>query len=294
MLSIIICSILPDLLEALKLNIQNSIGIEYEIIAVDNRKKKWPIAKVYNYAANRAKYPYLLFVHEDVRFHSLNWGEFIVPKLAEPDCGAIGFAGSKIKSVCYSGWYQFHESNVSYLYQGGTDRNSSFIVVNAFLEHPFEDVITLDGLGIFVRKELWEQYPFDEILLTDFHCYDIDFSLRIASAHYKNYVCCSNKLLIEHFSMGNFKTEGWLTTTIRLHDKWKALLPMKVDSFNCSLKQQLIFEECCSYNFLKTVLKSKCSRSDKKKVYKEFWKQPFTFNHLRNCLSASLKYIKYA
>lgn len=294
MLSIIVCSISPDLLRKLELSILDTIGIEYEIISVDNREKKWPIAKVYNYAANHAKYPYLFFVHEDVLFHSVDWGRFIVQKLAEPDCGIIGFAGSKLKLACYSGWHQFHESNVFYLYQGGGVNGSVFAVVNAFLNHSFEEVVTLDGLGLFVRKEVWAQHPFDEELLTGFHCYDLDFSLQIANAHYKNYVSCSNKLLIEHSSMGNFNSQEWIATTIRLHDKWRSFLPMKVADIGFSLKQQLSFEECSSYHFLKKVLKSDCSRADKKKVYREFLQRPFSLSHLRNCLSVTLKYMKYA
>ena len=43
MVSIIICSVSPLLLEDLKQNIAQTIGVEYEIIAIDNREKHWPI-----------------------------------------------------------------------------------------------------------------------------------------------------------------------------------------------------------------------------------------------------------
>ena len=103
MLSIIICSVSPERLQAVKQNIQQSIGVEHEFVVIDNREKKWPIAKAYNYGARAAVYPYLFFVHEDVKFHSQNWGLFIEKKLQEPDCGVIGFTGSKVKLKCYSG-----------------------------------------------------------------------------------------------------------------------------------------------------------------------------------------------
>ena len=77
MLSIIICSVSPERLQAVKQNIQQSIGVEHEFVVIDNREKKWPIAKAYNYGARAAVYPYLFFVHEDVKFHSQNWGLFI-------------------------------------------------------------------------------------------------------------------------------------------------------------------------------------------------------------------------
>lgn len=178
MLSIIICSISLKYLEALEANIRKTIGISHEIIAVDNREKRWPIAKVYNYGAQKAKYPYLFFVHEDVNFHSNGWGEVIVNKLAEPDCGVIGFGGSKVKLSSYSGWYQCGECTVNYFYQNLHNGLTAFRASNTYLERSFEEVIVLDGLGLFVRKDVWKQYPFDEELLTGFHCYDIDFTLQ--------------------------------------------------------------------------------------------------------------------
>ncbi len=47
----------------------------------------------------------------------LTVGEVIVNKLAEPDCGVIGFGGSKVKLSSYSGWYQCGECTVNYFYQ---------------------------------------------------------------------------------------------------------------------------------------------------------------------------------
>lgn len=291
MLSIIICSISPEYLKSLESNIQQTIGIDYEIIAIDNREKQWPIAKAYNYGAQRAKYPYLFFVHEDVCFHSNSWGREIVNKLAEPDCGVIGFGGSKVKLSCYSGWYQCGECTVTYFYQDLHNGLTGFHVANTFLEHPFEEVVVLDGLGLFVRKDVWEQFPFDEKLLTGFHCYDIDFTLQIASVHLKNYVCCSSQVLIEHFSMGSM-SEGWFSATIRMHEKWKHLLPMKTGDVNISDKRRKRYEEKLSYDFLHRILRMNCSPSDKKKVLLEFWSRPFSWNHLFHCISCTFKYLR--
>lgn len=48
MLSIIICSVSPERLEQVTRNIHDTIGVDYEIIAIDNREKQWPIARAYN------------------------------------------------------------------------------------------------------------------------------------------------------------------------------------------------------------------------------------------------------
>lgn len=294
MLSIIICSISLKYLEALEANIRKTIGISHEIIAVDNREKRWPIAKVYNYGAQKAKYPYLFFVHEDVNFHSNGWGEVIVNKLAEPDCGVIGFGGSKVKLSSYSGWYQCGECTVNYFYQNLHNGLTAFRASNTYLERSFEEVIVLDGLGLFVRKDVWKQYPFDEELLTGFHCYDIDFSLQIATANYKNYVCCSNQMLIEHFSQGNFSDINWFSTTLRLHEKWKHLLPIKTSDLNISERKIRKCEELASYDFLRQVLKSDCDIMFKRKIFKMFLCRPFSWRHLTNCISAIIKYMRYA
>ena len=295
MVSIIICSVSPHLLKELQQNIAQTIGIEYEIIAIDNREQHWPIAKVYNYAAQQAKYPYLFFVHEDIRLLSDKWGKLMISKLAEPDCGVVGFVGDKARFSCCSGWYQYCDmSKISYFYQRIKGGKTLFLVENADLNQPFQEVITLDGLGFFVRKEIWKKYPFDENLLTGFHCYDIDFSLQIASANYKNYVCCSNQMLIEHFSQGNFSDASWFSTTSRLHEKWKSLLPMKTSDLNISDKKIRKCEELASYDFFKQILKSSCDILLKRKVLKMFSWRPFSWKHLKNSISAIIKYLRYA
>lgn len=285
MLSIIICSISTERLHDIEKNIDRTIGCEYEIIAIDNREKRWPIAKVYNHAAAQAKYPYLLFVHEDVEFLSEAWGPFVEEKLREPDCGVIGFAGNKAKLRCYSGWGQYYKWDCTYLYQGGYEGHKTKIEINnAFLDIPFAEVIVLDGIALFVRKEVWKAYPFDEVLLTGFHCYDLDFSIQSAIAGYKNYVCCSNRLLIKHFSLGNYSAE-WYRTTIRLYEKWKSKLPVSTPDVNVNTKVIHKLEERTSNDFLKKVQKLKLPES--RAVLRKFLQQyPMTWRHFRHCVEA--------
>ena len=294
MFSIIICSISPERLIQVKKNIQDTIGTEHEFIALDNRETRWPIAKVYNEGARRAHYPYLFFVHEDVRFHSKDWGKVIADKLKEPDCGAIGFAGNKVKLKAYSGWPQVPEFGCSFLYQKEPQK-TNFAVFNVHLEHPFEEVVCLDGLGIFVCKALWEKYPFDEKMLTGFHCYDLDFSMQIArTGKYKNYVCTTPAVLIEHFSLGNLD-RVWIQETIRLHkEKWNAFLPLKTFDVELDRKTEKRMDEKYFHVFVKRLLRS--DYPDKWKILSEFLVHSFSWKHLGHCcsdLNAFLKRRKY-
>ena len=60
----IICSARPERLQAVTRNIEATIGVEYELIAVDNSVEGRGICAVYNEGASRARYPFLCFVHE--------------------------------------------------------------------------------------------------------------------------------------------------------------------------------------------------------------------------------------
>lgn len=289
MFSIIICSISPDRLQQVTQNIQNTIGVEHEIIAIDNREKHWPIARAYNEGAAKACYPYLFFVHEDVKFHTVGWGNCIAQKLKDPDCGVIGFAGSKVKLKCYSGWGQFYDWNVIHYYQR-VECETRYYVASSTLERPFEEVLTLDGFAMFVRKNLWKEYPFDENLLTGFHCYDLDFSLQIASSkRYKNYVCCLNDVLIEHSSLGHYN-HSWYQDTIRMHKlKWNKMLPMKVDSLQLDKRQMRKQEERYFSFFLRDLLKN--NYPEKKAVLKEFLSYSFSLKHLGHCIVYICRYL---
>lgn len=288
MYSIIICSISPERLQKVSENMQNTIGTEFEIIAIDNREKKWPIAKAYNEGARMSHYPYLFFVHEDVKFHTKDWGRVIEAKLKEPDCGVIGFAGNKIKLKNYWGWNPNYKWAHAFLLQGVGD-STKFEVCFAALERPFEEVIVLDGLGMFARKDVWETHPFDEKVLTGFHCYDIDFSLQIAaSGQYKNYVCCTPKVLIEHSSPGSYD-QSWYEETIRMHRlKWNSFLPLRVNGFEISEKEEKRFEERCFYQFLLGLLKT--NSSEKRTVLLEFLSRPFSWKHFKHCITVVGKY----
>lgn len=196
MLSIIVCSISNDNLNELSANIETTVGLAYEIISFDNKVLDWPISKIYNAGAQQAKYDNLLFVHEDVRFHSKDWGRIIIDKLSEPQCGVIGFAGSKVMRRLYSGWYQSSHWQCMMLYQGASGKPSEFLVRGVTLENKFEEVVTLDGMAMFMRKNLWDLYHFDDENLNGFHCYDVDLTLSIASdGLYRNYVCATPEVL---------------------------------------------------------------------------------------------------
>lgn len=250
MFSIICCSISPEEASALKQNVAETIGAPFEFIAFDNRVQHDGLCRVYNQCANKAKYEYLCFVHEDVRFLTSGWGNILASKLSEKDCGLIGFAGSIIKLKRLTGWNTCGKdmrANYVQHMRGGAHRKC----VNPERE-AFSPVVTLDGLCLAVRREVWRSFPFDEKNFPGFHCYDLDFSLSVASA-YTNYVC--HTVLVEHFSEGSF-SKNWVESMIRLHRKWDGQLPMTARSM--SVKELARYDRLGEAYFIKFMWQKGC------------------------------------
>lgn len=119
MISFIICSIRPPDAELLAENIRARVGMDYELIVYDNRQTKHRLCRVYNDCAARAKGDVLAFAHEDICFHSNNWGETIYRKALEKGCGVIGFAGSTYKTHTPSGWGTDKRFSCAHFIQNG-------------------------------------------------------------------------------------------------------------------------------------------------------------------------------
>lgn len=291
MLSIVICSISPERLLSVSQNIHDTIGVDYEIIAIDNRERNLSIAKAYNEGAQQARYPNLFFVHEDVKFHSQDWGRIIEAKLSEPDCGVIGFAGSKAMTNSYSGWTQYNcHWNIAFYFFAYEGKPTQLDALNVTLEDPYVPVAVLDGFALFVRRNVWQEFPFDEELITGFHCYDIDFSLQVGRK-FNNYVCGLH-IWIEHLSSGSFSA-GWAIDTIRLYrNKWKYQLPVAIEGLKLTQKDYSINEEIVFYRFLSKILRMNVPHNIKAQILKEFWRRPLGWKHFMHCLSCSLKYLR--
>jgi hypothetical protein len=93
MISLVICSAHKKISEALVNNITESIGVQHEIVYIDNHDNRHSIFSAYNEGVARCKYPYICFIHEDVFFHSHNWGGKLINHLQTPNVGICGLAG---------------------------------------------------------------------------------------------------------------------------------------------------------------------------------------------------------
>lgn len=196
MISIIISSYQENFFDVLTKNLEQTCGIKYEIIKIDN-PRIMGVSKAYNIGISKAQYKYFLFLHEDVLFHTKNWGEKLIKHLDTAEVGLVGVAGSNYVPVVPCGWYVNNiQNHFMYLIQNSKDGNQPKML--NFMKKEKHQVYGVDGVFMGIKKEKLGRQLFNE-KLNHFHGYDLDLSLNV-SKKYKNYVI--SDILLEHFSLG--------------------------------------------------------------------------------------------
>ncbi|MCR4565953.1 MAG: glycosyltransferase family protein [Bacteroidales bacterium] len=227
-LSLIVCSRQPDVPDNLKSNIQDTIGVSYELIVIDNSQNDHSMFSAYNEGVRRATGQFLCFMHEDIWFHSSDWGVRCREHFRKhPDLGMIGLAGNQLMMkgrdwrICaymvdnYIQRFQTLEK-VPRTYSLHFHRNCS-------AKGSLKEVVAVDGMWMVIRADLFPPLRFDEDLFKSFHLYDTDISLQVQQHGYK--VCICDDILIEHFSEGSF-TQEYYDDLKKALEKWDYLLPL--------------------------------------------------------------------
>lgn len=257
MISIIVLSSNRSLFLEFEKSVNLTIGSPYELIKVENIHNNFSIFKGYNYGANLAINKILLFIHEDIIFHSKNWGKFLYDyceTLSNP--GVLGVAGCSYLPISPSDWWV---SNRNYLHADfvSNDKNGkvgegNHVVFGGQIPYP---VFALDGMFLAMKKTVWEEFPFDE-KLEGFHGYDTAICYQV-SQKYQNYFVPG--ILIEHFSKG-YPNENWLKNTIGANQR---VLPfilgkkrkngldssLEIKSYRLFLRQLMKFSSSTNYKF---------------------------------------------
>ncbi len=227
MISVIICSRSPSLLAQVSANVQDTIGIPYEILPIDNSAGKYSICKAYNLGASQSRYELLCFMHEDILFRTRDWGKTVALGLEKDGVGAVGVAGATVKLQTPTPWFitdqAFWRKRIIQHYEQG-------VHVLDELNNPHNqevaDVVVLDGVWICCRKKVWEENRFDSNTFKEFHFYDLDFTLQLFQKGFKVQVLYN--VLIEHLSEGSLNA-SWVLGAQVFSRKWKPQLPVSVE-----------------------------------------------------------------
>jgi hypothetical protein len=178
-------------------------------------------------AAN-AKYPFLVFMHEDIIFEKKNWGLELLRIFENPEIGLIGVAGSTYKSRTLSGWYSgepsFNYCHIKHL----TNGEIHLLKYPAQWKQSENEVIIIDGVFMVARKSIWEKVPFNSALLKGFHLYDIDFSFRVSDVAK---VVVTESIPMIHDTKGGDFGKKWLKEALLFHRANNHLLPKSIKSY---------------------------------------------------------------
>ncbi|WP_338377972.1 glycosyltransferase [uncultured Flavobacterium sp.] len=246
MISIVICSRNETLFNKLKESIKNTIGrIEHEIIRIDNLMLNESITKIYNKGIAMAKYECLLFVHEDVVFHTYNWGSILTSIFNQnPNVGLIGIAGTKYKSKYPSAFWHTDQKMLHFNLIQHYNKKSPKHFKIGFKNSNLVKVVAIDGVFLALRKST--NVTFNEEI-KGFHCYDLGISIDILENNYD--VVVTDQLLIEHFSIGNTNLD-FVKGVIMFHELYKNKLPKFINSKKTSLETVALkrFLEICLEN----------------------------------------------
>jgi glycosyltransferase involved in cell wall biosynthesis len=265
MISIIVSSYKPALFNSFSISVKDTIGdLIFEIVQINN-PGLMGVCEAYNQGAAQAKYPYLIFCHEDIIFHTKNWGEKLL-KAFESDStiGLLGVLGSKYKSSILSGWaidfgtsaQMIHNADGKTFYSRTINNKHILIdlkqvdITEAYNNVPDEvcndEVVAIDGMFMATTKEVYKTLKYDQETFKHFHCYDIDYSLQVLQQHK---VVVNHNILIEHLSSGNFDKK-WFASTLLLHNKWKQKLPaykMTLNKNDVFLAESKAFDNLTPY-----------------------------------------------
>ena len=231
MISVVICSVDKKLAQQVKANIDNTIGVAWQDIIIDNTNPSRGLTEVYNDGVTQAKFPVICFVHEDAGFLTMGWGKLVTAYFnTDPALGMIGVAGAAYKSKTLSGWMVsaagFDRCNILHLDSNGNNTRLHF---DDPPQLALKEVVDLDGVFLCTRKDIMTAIPFDQVMLRGFHLYDLDISFRI-SRSYK--VAVSFEIDIIHYTEGGDFGDKWVDNTLKWHKKYSDQLPVYVGNIS--------------------------------------------------------------
>ncbi len=242
MISVIISSANSELLSQVTTNIEQTIGVPFELIAIDNSDGKKGICEVYNTGAQKAQYEILCFVHEDIILRTENWGRVLAGIFEKnPDIGLVGVAGSSYKTLSPSNWgghwkaTQYYNFEQYFKHEPSPPEHHYRNPNNVKLAH----VACIDGVFMATTKQVFGEHKFDDNLFKGFHIYDVDYSLNVGQ-QYK--IVVTYDIFLTHLSEGAYD-KAWMNANLLMHDKWYAHLPINIAGLDIT-QQQKIEKQC--------------------------------------------------
>lgn len=226
MISIVICHRNKELLTSLQSNIASTIGTEYELVIIDNSHNEYSILSAYNEGVKKSKFEIICFMHEDMLYHSQNWGQKVISHFNDPEVGMIGIEGGLAQSQIPSAWWYnnyFSKSAINLLMKDRVHKRVLYHHICKQSEEIRTEAIIVDGIWFCIRRSLFSKISFDEKTFKGFHLYDADISMQVNN-YTKIFVIYD--ILLEHFWQGKISSDFY-TDLVNFSKKWNKSLPLQ-------------------------------------------------------------------
>ncbi len=240
MISIVICSTNPTYYAQVTAAIAATIGVPYELIKIDNTTNKYSIFEAYNIGFEKAQFGIVCYTHEDILFHTQDWGKNLVAHFNDKSIGLVGVIGATMFPKSPSAWWSntiandHLVNNIQHWTNGVSNQpyhtiisqTEERIITRDYNNPTGENVVSasvVDGLFFAVRRLLYDLglVKFDNTLFKGFHCYDTDISLQVNQSQR---VVVVFDILVEHLQQGTIN-KNWYINALMVADKWRNHLP---------------------------------------------------------------------
>ena len=224
MISVVICARSPALSIDFEHHIRDTIGVPYELIFVDNSANKYSIFEAYNLGVQQSKFAYICFMHDDIYYHTRDWGKRVTAHFGDEKTGAIGIAGTPYMPMMPGAWWDGGMVNIHIIPWNAVNNQPTLMAYPGAAGNK-KRVAVVDGVWFCIKRDLFDQLKFDEITYKGFHYYDMDISLQVHRAGYHIYSVFD--ILIAHFSKGDMN-KNWCDNALIFKNKWENILPVIV------------------------------------------------------------------
>jgi hypothetical protein len=215
-LSIVVCSIRPERLEAMQRNYREALGgREHEFIVIRDARS---LCEGYQRGLEAARHSTVVFSHDDVELASADAFAAFDRALASHDI--VGVAGSRLLNgpgVTWAGQPHLRGA-VAYPPQGASGgwKATLYSLETGIIG----GMQALDGLVFAARRGAALQVGFDAQTFDGFHFYDVDFAYRAHLAGLR--VAVTTEVTAVHASEGQFDAR-WRHYAERFRQKYPAL-----------------------------------------------------------------------
>lgn len=205
-------------------------GSEVELILIDNPGRVG-LAKALNEGLDVAQGEFCCFLHDDVAIEGKRWLDDLA-ELVSAGFDLVGVAGSR--QMLPSGawwtaptdqlrgvvWHKDESGGIEQSHYGAADDP----VLGA------SEVVSLDGVLLFGRRELFAQVPFDPEFFDGYHFYDSDLCLRWLLWHGRRLGVC-HRFKVIHDKGASL--ENWSGFHGRFLERFGGFLPLAHASVAC-------------------------------------------------------------